>query len=155
MNTQGSSSVASEVMNKKRAFHESIITKEAKLKRQKERLSIENNTTTPIDSNSVEEETEELQDERPIGKRSLEQTEELQPAAKRQRAVPKRKKNTNFVDENFFLSSFQSTNSYGEKGYPSELYNSICYYLLLFSSDSRVDCLLKSNVASAQTLFLM
>lgn len=97
MNTQGSSSVAVEVMNKKRAFHESIIAKEAKLKQQKESLAQGSKPEEPEPQDAGEE-------------------EESQPKPKRLRA--KQKKTNNFVDENFFLSSFQSSNQYAEKGYP-------------------------------------
>jgi len=89
MHTQGGSTVAVEVMNKKRAFHSSIIAKQAKIKQQ---------ATDEASAATTED-----------GEGSAE------TGAVRERPK-KKKRSNNFVDEDFFLNSYQSSNSYSEKG---------------------------------------
>jgi hypothetical protein len=104
MNTQGGTSVASEVMNKKRAFHSAIIEKEANAK----------SRTTPTQSEPYL--AEDATDEEVMEDLPLPNNKRKSPTSAVVTSQKKRKKATNFVDEVFFLSSFQSSNSYAEKG---------------------------------------
>lgn len=104
MNTQGGSSVAVEVMSKKRAFHSTIIAKEAKskLNRDQPETSSKDDADADVDTNTSTTADEATTRKRPSGGAN---------------PVPKKKKKTKgFVDEEFFLSSFQAENSYAEKG---------------------------------------
>lgn len=100
MNTQGGPSVASEVMSKKRAFHATIIEKEAKSKTQKQ-----------ADAEAAHFNKGAETDEMDVD-------QEVPTSNKKRKTVlpPKKKKENNFVDEEFFLSSFNDVNSYAEKG---------------------------------------
>ncbi len=99
MNTQGSTTSAVEIMNKKRKFHEPIIEKQKKKDQHKQHLE------------SIEE-----------PKTDYQFLDEPLPTIKKndrnENTRPKKKQKT-FVDEEFFISSQSSTNSFSEKGYGS------------------------------------
>jgi len=98
MNTQGATNVAVEIMNKKRAFHSSVIAKEQKNKALNQRKV---DSTADITMEDLEV---------PKSKKRPAAIAALVPVAKK-------KKPTSFVDEDFFISNFSSDNTYAEKGY--------------------------------------
>lgn len=116
-------------MNKKRALHSAIITKHAKVKRQ--RSSSNQASSSSADHSNIEEEGREENmsgDTHPSRNDSEGESEgeegdlSVGNQPRKKKIIKTRQKGSgvtsapNFVDEEFFLSNFQSANSYSEKG---------------------------------------
>lgn len=98
-------------MNRKRAFHSSIISKQ-RLKQNGASTSALNSTATSNHANSTDEDQSDD-----------EAVEDIDPSPVVPTLRPKKKRKTsNFVDEEFFLSSYHAGNSYAEKGYVNSCY---------------------------------
>jgi hypothetical protein len=79
----------------------------------------------PEEEEAGEQQEEEMEEGKDISFHSNKPSPSMnKPTSIRSSLKQKKKRKTiDFVDENFFLSSFQSANSYAEKGYPTTTIN--------------------------------